>query len=574
MSRYRTQGLLAVGFGLAAAGCEPPVLATDLRPAGPPDVLATLTINPLSGVETSVQCKYVGTARDPKGPGVVFGAEICPDEVADFAPDRLEPRIDGVSWGIRVMFDELLNGDLVETLNCTEVPDVGEICEGSFDDTQPVTLRCGADNTEVSYRGYYVPNGNNTTLPLGPSIVIQPNPGELVFATGSTCTVALKPDRIKDKDGESPPAADLSIAAQIADLALIAVDPVDEEDPADRATISPDPVAAGAAAFVFNASIDDTMLDPAAFEISAVGGAALPTTFAADAYNTAGLTDAVYVFPNTTTKIFLPGAYSATMKPTRVTEANGGTLMVAAAQTTRFNVAFGKTGQTSGTNLAVNAPIRISFNNTIDPASIGADDLEMFTTTAGNAPVTFTTAVGNSTSAALNNVPNNAIIITPSAELPLGTHVVRFKAGAEVQDTAATPNKAKFSAPVAITYNVLLQPTHTLPATGGTLPIAGSFDIIWSGSLDTASVGAQEFQLTDLTTMMPVPMTIEMATSVSRPAPSPGSHPNDTIRIKPSANLIAARMYQVKMKAGTQLKSGNGITRTFATATTWNFTAN
>jgi hypothetical protein len=589
MSRYRSQGLIAVGLGLTAAACGDPDLNTELRSAGPPDVLAVLAQSPLDLGEAAVKCRYVDGKRDEKAPGFVGdpitgGSVVCPEDEAEFTAATVDARvIDDAPWALRVMFDELLDGDKVETLICDE--DSGT-CEGSLAETQPVTLRCG--DTVVPYSGYYVPNGNNVTFPLGPSIYIRPDPAALTFPTGSMCTLTLDPDKITDKDGNSVTTEDQAFTFQIADLALIAVDPAEGDD----AILSPDPVTAGAVAFVFNASLDDAEIDPAAFQLTDESGADIPTTIFVDAYNAAGLTDAVYVIPDTDTGIFLPGDYTATMKPTEITEVNGGKLTVTEAEVTHFSVAFGKTGQSTGTDFSPVGAIRISFNNTIDASTLdttnGGTDLEFFQTnpptTPPNAPVAATIAVGNTTAPALNNIANNAIVITPAMELPIGTYVVRIKAGAEIKDVAATPHIAHFNNPLAITYNVLLKSTHTVPAMpvmgAASLPAVGTFDVVFSGSLDMASVSVDDFELLDTTTMMPVPFTFTLATSVSRPPPSAPSHPNDTIRIDPTANLTVGRTYQLTLKQGAALKSANGVTRTFgapstaaANRTTWTFTA-
>lgn len=613
MSRYRSQGLLAVGLGLAATACSSPDLATDLRPAGPPDVLAVLTQNPLDLIESAVKCKYVGGKRDPKGPAFVGdpltgGSMVCPEDEADFEGAQLEPRplytlntagqiIDTQVWGLRVMFDELLDPDKVETLECD---DLTGICAGTLEETSPIKLTCGAMNTEVAYTGYYVPNGNNTTFPLGPSLYVLPNADDMNFATGTTCNLTIDGAKVTDKDGVAPPDADLVTQLKIADLKLLSVDPEDGTD----AVISPDPVAAGAAAFVFNANLEsdpDTgaVLDPAMFQLKDGTGADIDTFTFVGAYNSAALTDAVYVFPDTTTGVFLPGDYTATMKAGEMTEVNGGSTQVTETKTD-FSVAFGIIGQTPSsvggvrdlaTSCGMGVPgcstgsIRVRFNNTVDMTTVGAEDLELFQTnsTPANRQVAFTTAAVTSP-AVPDLATNNAIEVRPSSELELGTYVLRVKANAEIKDTAGTPHVASFRTPVATTYSVLLKITHIVPAAAGTpaivsLPRAGNFDIVFSGSLDFSSVGAAEFELTDLTTMQPVPITIEMATSASRTPPLPGSHANDTVRINPNADLTAGRMYRMTMKPGTQLKSAatantpGGISRTFATATTWTITA-
>jgi hypothetical protein len=581
MSRYRPQGILAVCLGLAAAACEAPELATDLRPAGDPEVLATLTLNPITFVEEAVQCKYVNGVRDEKGPGFVFGAQICPDEEADFTPVRLDARTSVGPWGLRVMFDELLDADRVETLICDDVPDIGEICAGSLAETKPVTIKCGTDNTEVGYyflddpetededesrltASYYVPNGNNTTYPLGPSLFISPNPWELVFPTGSTCTLTLNGDVVHDKDGNAPPDSDRVITAKIADLALETVDPADADDPADRAALAP---TIAAAAFVFNADLDDSTVDAEAFELRDADGELIAADVFVDAYNASS--DAIYV---TSSDIFTPGEYTATMKSTEVGEVNGGTFTTS-EESTRFSVLFGRLGQSSGTDFSPTGNVTISFNNTIDAASLdtslGGADLELFTTTAAGTPSTQPVAGTVALSGS-----GTGIVIDPTDELALGTYVVRIKAGAEVADTDG--NSAKFANPLATTYNVLLKVRTTVPANSGTLVANGSFDIVYSGSLDAASISADEFELIDLMTNTPVPFTFTQQTLGA--SGGQAAHPNDIIRIKPNANLTVGRRYRVAMKGGASLTNVppagfRAVTRTFPTTTRWEFTA-
>src|SRR5262245_58064970 len=145
MLRYRTQGFLAAGLGLAAAACSDTEVKTDLRPAGNPDVLAVLSQSQVDLLEQAVYCRYVNGKLDPKAPTFVGnpldgGSTVCPDDQADFAPEGAS----NFGFGIRVMFDELLNGDSVETLDC-DLDDDGAtddplICQGTLDATQPLSI--------------------------------------------------------------------------------------------------------------------------------------------------------------------------------------------------------------------------------------------------------------------------------------------------------------------------------------------------------------------------------------------------------------------------------------------------
>src|SRR5512139_383387 len=117
----RTHGVVATTLSVLVMGaCADPTQNTDLRPEGPPDVLAVLVMTDAASQlqEKATFCK----PNDPKRPGQVglpdaTIQQICPadgtaaDEVASAYPD---------GWYVRVMFDELLDPS-IETL--TELPD-------------------------------------------------------------------------------------------------------------------------------------------------------------------------------------------------------------------------------------------------------------------------------------------------------------------------------------------------------------------------------------------------------------------------------------------------------------------
>src|SRR3954463_8940188 len=102
----RTHGVVAATLGVLVAGaCSDPTQGTDLRPEGPPDVLAVLVATDAASqlAETATYCR----ADDAKRPGLVglpdfTTSQICPDDgtdaemVADAYPD---------GWYVRVMFD-------------------------------------------------------------------------------------------------------------------------------------------------------------------------------------------------------------------------------------------------------------------------------------------------------------------------------------------------------------------------------------------------------------------------------------------------------------------------------------
>jgi methionine-rich copper-binding protein CopC len=223
---------LGAAFGALALGaCDDPVASTDLRPEGPPDVLAVLVFNDTvnSAVEAATYCK----PNDPKRPGKVgipfYGINpiICPldgspvSELTDAWPDQ---------WYVRIVFDELLDPD-IETLEpiLDAMGNPTDTFSGSLATTQPVSLQC-QDVTgafvDVEYDGYYSPSGNTVTWPLGPSLVIKPIDPTIV-PVESECQITLK-ETIKDKDGNPVPQGDRSpFKFKIAPVSVISVAPSD-----------------------------------------------------------------------------------------------------------------------------------------------------------------------------------------------------------------------------------------------------------------------------------------------------------------------------------------------------------
>lgn len=227
-TRLKTLGAATIGT-LALAACADPVADTDLRPEGPPEVLAVLVFNDTENgaVEAATYCK----PNDPKRPGLVgitaYGVNpiICPldgsavEPLTDAWPD---------AWYIRVIFDELLDPE-VETLKpiLDAMGNPTDNFSGSLERTQPVTLQCqGVDGmmVDVPYDGYYSPAGNRVTWPLGPSLVIRPL-DPTVVPVESTCQVTIKP-MVKDKDGNSLAGRDaMPFEFKLAPISVIGVFP-------------------------------------------------------------------------------------------------------------------------------------------------------------------------------------------------------------------------------------------------------------------------------------------------------------------------------------------------------------
>jgi len=264
-TRGRSQGFALVAAGVLALGaCNDPEQNTDLRPEGPPEVLAVLVMNDAAGqvVEQATYCK-VGDEKRPARVGLpdFTARDICPadlskgaDELTDAAPD---------AWYIRIMFDELLDPnieDLEDVLDDDGNPT--GVQSGTLANTQPVKLECesiAGGFVEVPYDGYYSPSGNNVTWPLGPSLVIKPLDPKTV-ATGKQCRITIN-DNVTDKDGNKVPDADRApgkFTFKIAPIQVIAIDPSDDpmgESPIDAATVWNDNFS-----ITFNTEIDPSSL--------------------------------------------------------------------------------------------------------------------------------------------------------------------------------------------------------------------------------------------------------------------------------------------------------------------------
>src|SRR3954451_4512455 len=110
----RTHGVVATTLSVLAMGaCADPEQNTDLRPEGPPDVLAVLVMTDASSqlVEKATFCK----PNDDKRPSQVglpdfTIQQVCPDALGDSAAEVDTAYPDG--WYVRIMFDELLNPEI------------------------------------------------------------------------------------------------------------------------------------------------------------------------------------------------------------------------------------------------------------------------------------------------------------------------------------------------------------------------------------------------------------------------------------------------------------------------------
>lgn len=234
MLDYRSTFVAAGAFmGALFAGCGDPDLPTDLRTSGPPNVTA---VTVMSDLETSIDPdsektggldRYLEDAtfcrlNDDKRPGLVGLADIriiqvCPVDLNAKAMDEGIAAAAPPVWFVRVVFDKLLDPtieDLEPVLDENGMPTGTSF--GTLKNTQPVTLQC--NGVDIAYDGYYVPNGNKESWPLGPDLFIQPiTPTDA--PTGATCTVAVK-DNVHNKGGQSVPPEQRSYTFKLAPMSF------------------------------------------------------------------------------------------------------------------------------------------------------------------------------------------------------------------------------------------------------------------------------------------------------------------------------------------------------------------
>jgi hypothetical protein len=301
MRFLRAQAFLATAVvTLALQGCDDPVQRTDLRPAGPPDVLTVLVMDDPIGFlyETATFCK----ANDDKAPTLVG--------VSDFTTLTICPEAGPVTgavpqgWYARVMFDELLDPD-VEELLPVDPMDPDTTYTGSLLRTQPVTLTCAG--ATVAYDGWYAPNGNNVSWPLGPSLVIVP----LEFvATSAECSLMLK-DTITDKDGNQVPMDQRGpFTWEIGALEVVGTDPESGSEIAADAQVG----------IFFNAPLDPATVTEGTDVVIAGPGAAGATVSVSG-------TDILIDPPG---GAWTTGAYTVTIPTTAtITDERGGVLTLA-----------------------------------------------------------------------------------------------------------------------------------------------------------------------------------------------------------------------------------------------------
>jgi hypothetical protein len=221
---YRSSVAVAMIIGALLVGCTAPDQPTDLRTDGPPNVTTVTVMSDLSGqrlLETATYCRL----GDEKRPSLVglptfTVTQVCPDDLGKGADKADVAEGAPPVWFVRVVFDKLLDPTIEDIVPVNPAnPDGPKV--GTLVNTQPVTLTCinalGA-SVAVPYGGYYAPNGNRISYPLGPDLFIQPTTATSV-PTGTSCQIVLK-DNIVNKKGDKVPDDQRTYKFKIGPMAL------------------------------------------------------------------------------------------------------------------------------------------------------------------------------------------------------------------------------------------------------------------------------------------------------------------------------------------------------------------
>lgn len=500
--RLKTQGAVVTAVATLALGaCTDPTARTDLRPEGPPEVLAVLVLNDALGglVESATFCK----PNDEKRPGLVglpdfTTSQICPDELGE-SVDKIENAAPQ-GWYVRFIFDELLDPsveDLIPVLDENNL-ETG-VFTGTISKTKPVTLQCEHPATgamvEVAYDGYYSPSGNNVTWPLGPSLVVKPT-DPTTIPVNTQCQITLK-ETIADKQGDRVLTSQLGpYPFKIAPIQTIAISPGDGEtvdpefgglevvfnvdlDPASLCRNGGDPT-------VDNCAVADPTMTNSKATFSPVVNNVIVDQSAGNAYFFAGdiLDGKEYTFE-------VPGGIeikdhcgaTTTMPAPSVSGSSKATFKTAPIEL--FTIApFG------GTGIAPNRKIRIDFNQRMDASSIDAAEYSISPAVQGLA-----------FSVDLNG--DDSVILLNGQYAPSTPYTFTLKKGATVRDFFNTKDyvvpddiTASFTtAPIALTAS---SPASGARVTKATAASAVSIRLTWNQEMDPASFDPDiDFTLTN-----------------------------------------------------------------------------
>jgi hypothetical protein len=356
---------------LATAACDAPVLSSDLRPDGPPEVL-TVSVNAPDNrdgfaggggsLEQVTFCKTQGPndgaagAGDPKRPDEVILSDESALELCD--TDSTKPVAELTNalpevWYARVQFDELLDPsieDLIPDVDDTGMP-IGTFT-GTLKNTQPVTLKCdsatGAGQVDVPYDGYYSPAGSSISYPLGPSLVIIPT-DPTVVATDSECTITLK-SNITDKDGNQVPADQIGpYKFRVGAIEVLIIDPTSADS-------KQDPIAAGVD-LTFNTAVDP---------VSLAGDAGPPVVPAAFAFTPT--LPGIYVQPESAEEYFIGADFPVSGGPYTFTLLAGAKLVDQCGKAT--TLAQPSVNDMTQTSLTTNALKLNSISGAVEPGAM------------------------------------------------------------------------------------------------------------------------------------------------------------------------------------------------------------
>ncbi|MFN0245446.1 MAG: Ig-like domain-containing protein [Kofleriaceae bacterium] len=569
--RKHLRGVLTTTVVLV--GCGTPDQNTDLRPAGPPEVLAVLV-----GTDPSAQLVESATfcaPNDAKRPTSVGLPDFSFVRVCDDDPAVEAAMVDNAypdGWYIRIMFDELLDPSVEELVEIMD-PDTGmgtDTFFGTLVNTQPVTLQCESISggmVDVPYDGYYSPSGNSVTWPLGPSLVIKPDEPRAI-ATSSMCTVSVK-DRVRDKGGDPVPAEQRGpYPFKVAPLQIVAI------EPADGSEVTPISIYFDNFLVQFNTEVDETSfcdegvtMDECEFEIVGLGSTPQDYYF----YNIAAALGGGILTDSGVTEFGLGPVDPLEAEKTdyKFQFRQGTSLADRCGRATMFGApsagdntlvefatsefALQTTAPGTGDTASSLRKLSVQFTNVLDPTSLDAAE---FTLT----PAVNSVAVGTSPG-------NDGDFLFTGHYQPGTMYTFTLNAGATIVDARG----AVYTQTAARTVSWTTQPiavTGTSPANNGTALRAmdtsnTTFSISFNQSMDPTTLDPA----TEITVTGPSTVTFA-APTISGCAPTSTSC---SLRMTTTAPIMAGE-YTLTLKAGATVTDVLGNVYTQAADRIVNFT--
>lgn len=201
---------------------------------------------------------------------------------------------------------------------------------------------------------------------------------------------------------------------------------------------------------------------------------------------------------------------------------------------------------TGATNISVANNLTVTFNETMNAATINSTNLVLTNTSTSAVIASTVTYAGNTAT------------INPNANLANSTGYTLTIPSGGVQDAAGNA----IGSAVTVTFTTVAAADTTPPTVSSTVPTSGA-----TGVNPSANITATFSEALNSGTVTTTTASIKR-TSDSAPVTSTVSYASNQITINPNADLAASTQYTGTLTTGIQDAAGNALASTY----TWNFT--